>query len=301
MRILITGATGLVGERLVQLCHEKGINVNYLTTQKRKIENREEYKGFYYDPSAGEIDKKCFERVGTIINLAGENISSRWTKKQKEKIINSRLDVINLLFQTLQDIDHEVGHFISASGISIYPSSLQKMYYEDEKETANTFLGTLVQKWEAAADKFSDILIRVAKIRTGLVLSEKGGALPKLEKPFKYNLGAALGSGKQWQSWIHIDDLARIYLFAVENGLQGVYNAVAPNPVTNEKMMEELAKKHKKNLWLPNVPAPFMKLALGEMASTALESQLVSDKKIREKGFSFNYPNLGNALQDLKE
>lgn len=299
MRVLITGATGLIGQKITEMCHEKGIGVNYLTTSKGKIQKHDNYKGFYWNTASGEIDARCLEGVGAIINLAGANVFQPWTEKAKKKILASRLDSLELLYKTLQKNKHEVGQLISASAIGIYPSSLQKMYYEDEEETDDSFLGEVVQKWEAAAEEFTDLGLRVAEVRTGLVLSNKGGILPQIERPLSWNVGTALGSGKQWQSWIHIEDLGNIYLHIMENGLTGVYNGVAPNPVTNATMTKQLAKMMDKKLWLPKVPAVAIKLVMGEMSVIVLGSQLVSSKKIEETGFNFRYINLEKALADL--
>lgn len=299
MRVLITGATGLIGSKITGLCHKNGIKVNYLSTSKNKIQEKENYRGFYWNPSSGDIDADCLQGVGAIINLAGANIFQPWTKKAKAEILNSRVNSLNTLYKTLNENEHEVGHLISASAIGIYPSSLQKMHFEDEKAVDDSFLGEVTQKWEAAAERFNGLEIRVSKVRIGLVLSNKGGALAQMKKPIKFNMGAALGSGKQWQSWIHIEDLARIFLYILQNGLSGVYNAVAPNPVTNSTLTQQLAKTMDKNIWLPNVPAFALKLLMGEMSSIILSSQLVSCKKIRETGFSFHYINLERALRDL--
>lgn len=299
MRVLITGATGLIGSKITGLCHKNGIKVNYLSTSKNKIQEKENYRGFYWNPSSGDIDADCLQGVGAIINLAGANIFQPWTKKAKAEILNSRVNSLNTLYKTLNENEHEVGHLISASAIGIYPSSLQKMHFEDEKAVDDSFLGEVTQKWEAAAERFNGLEIRVSKVRIGLVLSNKGGALAQMKKPIKFNMGAALGSGKQWQSWIHIEDLARIFLYILQNGLSGVYNAVAPNPVTNSTLTQQLAKTMDKNIWLPNVPAFVLKLLMGEMSSIILSSQLVSCKKIRETGFSFYYINLERALRDL--
>lgn len=299
MRILITGATGLIGSRIVKLCHSKGFSVNYLTRSKNKIQKKENYRGYLYDPIEKEIDVNCLKEVGAIMNLAGENIFQPWTKKNRKRILNSRINVADLLFKTLEENEHQVGQIVSASGISIYPNSKFKMHYEDEKEINPSFLGKVVEQWEAANDQFQKLGLRVAKIRTGIVLAKNGGALPVMQKPFKYNLGSAIGSGKQWQSWIHLDDLARIYLFSVQNGLEGAYNAVAPNPVTNCDLMQEIGKAMDKKIWLPNVPKPLLKLVLGKMAAIALDSQLVSSKKIQDVGFTFRYTNLVKALEDI--
>lgn len=299
MRVLITGATGLVGSEIAKKCIEKGIEVNYLTTSKDKIENKPNYTGFYWDPTKDEIDSDCLNDVDTIIHLAGASIAKRWTSSYKEEIIDSRVETARLLFEILKSSNRTISQFISASAIGIYPSSLQKLYTEDESRIDESFLGEVVEKWEAAADKFKELNIKVAKVRTGLVLAENGGALQKMKEPADFNLGAAFGSGKQWQSWIHIEDLANLYMHILENALEGVYNGVAPNPVTNNELMEGIAKQLDKNVWLPNVPAIALKVALGDMSTVVLSSQLVSSDKIEEAGFSFKYKNLPKALENL--
>lgn len=299
-KVLITGATGLVGRELVRQCHEDGIAVNYLTTSKEKIENTENYKGFYWNPKKGEIDVEVFNGVTAIINLAGASISERWTNKYKTIVLESRINTINLLYDTLQKIDHNIVHFISASGVSIYPNSKTKLYTEEEdKEKDDTFLAEVVVAWEAAAARFKSSGMEVSKVRTGVVLAKNDGALPKLVKPVKLGLGAPLGSGEQWLSWIHLKDIAGIYLFLLNNQLEGKYNAVAPNPVQNKKITKLIAAKLESPLWLPNIPAFVLKLVLGEMSVLVLEGQLVSSHKIEQLGYSFKYYNLENALQDL--
>ncbi len=299
MRVLITGATGMIGSKVTSLCREKGIKVNYLTTSKSKISKEDDYKGFYWDPAEGQIEKACIEGVKTIVHLAGASIAEPWSNSYKRTIIRSRTQTAALLLKTLKEESHEVENFISASAIGIYPSSLQKLYFEDDKLVADNFLGEVVVKWEAAADEFEKEGLDVAKIRIGLVMAEEGGMLEKIKKPVSINLGAALGSGKQWQSWIHIEDLARIFLFAIENNLSGIYNATAPNPVTNKELTKELAKQMNKPLWLPNVPKIVLKTLLGEMSQMVLSSQLVSSEKIESAGYDFKYKNLARALADL--
>ena len=299
MRVLITGATGLVGSRIAKKCLEKGIEVNYLTTSKDKITNKDNYKGFYWNPTNNEIDSNCLNNVDAIIHLAGASIAKRWTSSYKQEILDSRIDTANLLLNTLKKSNLSVSQFISASAVGIYPSSLQNLYNEEDEKRDDSFLGEVVDKWESAADGFKELNIKVAKVRTGLVLAENGGALQKMKEPADFNLGAAFGSGKQWQSWIHLDDLADLYIHILENGLEGIYNAVAPNPVTNNELMEGIAKQLDKNVWLPNVPAIALKVALGDMSTVVLSSQLVSSDKIENTGFSFKYKNLTKALEDL--
>ena len=241
MKVLITGATGLIGTRLTKECHQAGISVNYLTTSKEKIEDKPNYKGFYWNPYKEEIDKNAFKDVTTIINLVGAPISKRWTKSYKKTILQSRVKSANLIFKTLKNNKTTVRHFISASGISIYPNSKSRLYTEKNEDVDTTFLAEVVQKWEKAADQFKELNMRVAKVRTGVVLAEKDGAFPQLVKPIEKGFGAPIASGKQWISWIHLEDIVCIYIYILKNGLQGVYNATAPNPVTNEKMTKKIA------------------------------------------------------------
>lgn len=299
MRILITGATGLIGNEIVKLCREQHISVHYLTTSKSKIEEKENYRGFYWNAKQGDIDVHCLEGVDSIIHLAGVSISEPWTSSYKAEILESRILTGNLLFNTLQKNKHKITQFISASGISIYPSDFDKTYTEDSKDTATTFLGNVISSWEEVANKFSIAGIKVAKIRTGMVLDAKEGALPKIAKPVKLGAGASLASGKQWQSWIHVEDIARLYLYVLINSLEGVFNAVSPQSVTNKQMTKAIADQLDKPLWLPNVPKFILELTFGEMATLVLESQKVSSEKIEKQGFTFKYPDIKSAVKNL--
>lgn len=297
MRVLITGATGLIGTEIVKLCHHKNIAVNYLTTSSSKLTKDENYKGFLWNPSKNEIDTDCIKDVDAIINLVGATISKRWTDTYKKEIILSRTQSTQLLFNTLQNNPHHIKQIISASAIGVYPDSLTNYYTEEETNISHSFLGQVVEKWEHAVDAFKELGVEVTKVRIGLVLSKKGGALPQMAKPFKFGLGAALGSGKQWQSWIHITDLARLFLHVLEEELTGVYNAVAPNPETNQTLSKQIAKTLNRPFFLPNVPRFVLKLVLGEMHILLFESQRVSSKKVEDTGFDFKYYNLKNALE----
>lgn len=298
-KILITGATGLVGKKLVDLLLAKEYVVHYLTTSKEKIKQKENYKGFYWNPKTQEIDKQSFLGVSVIINLAGSTIAKRWTKKYQQEIIDSRVQSLQLLYHTLSSINHNVKNFISASAIGIYPSDYTKCYTETEIKIDDSFIGEVVKKWESTADTFSKLNISVTKVRIGLVLSNKGGALVKMIKPIKLGFGAALGNGKQQQSWIHIDDLVQIFHFVLKHQLEGVFNAVAPNPVTNKELTKAIAKELKRSLLLPNIPSVMLKLLLGKMSYLLLSSQKVSSQKIQEKGFHFQYKTISKALSNL--
>ncbi|MEM7187127.1 MAG: TIGR01777 family oxidoreductase [Bacteroidota bacterium] len=299
MKVLIAGATGLIGKELVRQCEEASIEVHYLTTRKNMVQRSGNVIGFYWNPSKGEIDEKAFDGVSAVINLAGASVSKRWTKTYKTQILESRILSARLIKTTLQRIQHEVTHYISSSGISIYPSSKHKLYAEEDTVQSETFLGKVVADWETAADELSDLGIKVSKVRTGIVLQSDEGALAKLVAPIKSGVGAALGSGQQWQSWIHVRDIAGIYMFLLMHSLEGVYNGVAPSPVTNSKMTRAIAQRLKKPLWLPKVPGWFLKVLFGEMSEIVLESQLVSAKKLEEAGYDFHFVNLEKALEDL--
>ena len=300
MKVLITGATGLIGSELVNLCHKQNIDVNYLTTSKNKIVSNPNYSGFYWNPENQEIDSNCFKGVTSIINLAGAPISKRWTPSYKQKVLSSRVNALRTLYTALEKVDSSaIASFISASGIGVYPSSFNKYYAEDEIKIDKSFLGDVVKAWETETDAFKKFPFKVSKIRIGVVLSSKGGALVEMARPIQYFVGAAFGNGKQWQSWIHITDLTRMFLFAVEHNLEGVYNGVAPNPVTNSKLVKEIAKVLKRPIFLPNIPKIVMKTILGEMAYLVFASQRVSSKKIEEQGFTFQHRNVGKALENI--
>lgn len=300
MKILICGATGLIGTELVALCLKKNHSIHYLTTRKEKIETSENYKGFYWNPEKGEIDTNCFEGVEVIINLSGASIAKRWTKAYKEEVINSRTTTATLLHTSVQSLsNHSIKQYISASGIGIYKSSLTEYYTEEAVEKDNGFLGKVVMAWEAQAAKFSELNIKVGIVRIGLVLAKKGGALVEMAKPIKYGVGSAVGSGKQWQSWIHVTDIARLFMHVLEHTLEGVYNGVAPNPVTNKALTKEIAKKLKRPLFMPNVPETLLKTILGEMYVLLISSQHVSSEKIQAAGFTYTYPELEAALKNI--
>tara|TARA_R110002051_G_scaffold287288_1_gene349972 strand:- start:139 stop:1065 length:927 start_codon:yes stop_codon:yes gene_type:complete len=300
MNVLITGATGLVGNAIVDECYQNNIGVHYLTTTKSKIITTNKSKGFYWNPEKYEIDLNCFKDISAIINLAGASISKRWTPSYKKTILSSRINSLKTLHIGLSKVDSsDIKSFVSASAIGIYPSSLNKLYEEDDEINASDFLSEVVKSWEKEANTFKKFNFSVAKIRIGIVMSNKGGALPQMVRPINYYLGSPIGSGKQWQSWIHIKDLARMFLFVIENELKGVYNGVASNPVTNEKLTVKIADLLGKPIFLPNFPAPALKFILGEMAILVLNSQRVSNKKISGEGFVFDFQNVCPALESL--
>ncbi|WP_434035295.1 TIGR01777 family oxidoreductase [Formosa sp. 4Alg 33] len=300
MGVLITGATGLLGSKIVELCLQKDVSVKYLTTSKEKIVSKENYQGYYWNPYTNEIDTDCFQDVEVIIHLAGSTVSKRWTASNKKDIIDSRVLSARLLHKGLRSVpNHNVLQIISASGISVYPDSLTRLYNETETEVDDSFLGDVVKAWETEVDTFFGLNIKVAKVRIGLVLSEKGGVLSELKKPTEMGLGAVFGTGEQWQSWIHVDDVVRVFVYLLKYCGEGTFNAVAPNPVTQGELVKSIAKTLNKPMFLPNIPKVAMKLILGEMSYLLFSSQRVSCKKLVGEGFVFKYPNLQPALLEL--
>ena len=299
MTILITGATGLVGQELVQLLLKNGHVVHYLSTSKNKIVTKETYKGFYWNPKTAEIDASSLTNVEAIVHLAGATVSNKWTKAYKQEIIESRVLSTRLLFETLQKNKNQVKQIVSASAIGIYPDSLTNIYHETDLAIDASFLGNVVKQWENEVSQFEKLPIEVAKIRIGLVLAKDGGALQEMVKPIKFGVGAAFGSGQQYQSWIHLHDLAAIFSHVIENKCSGIYNAVSPHPVTNEVLTKAIAKTLDKPLFLPNIPKFVMKLILGEMHMLLFSSQHVSCRKLLDENFQFKFASLEKALCDL--
>tara|TARA_B110000208_G_C11759878_1_gene426476 strand:+ start:1054 stop:1962 length:909 start_codon:yes stop_codon:yes gene_type:complete len=297
--VLITGATGLVGKALVKKCLQNGFNVHYLTTRKSKIKLQENYKGFYWNPQLEIIDISCFEGVNIIINLAGSSIAQRWTKAYKSLILSSRKKALELLHLSIETHDFPVKHIISASAIGIYPDSKTRYYEEDFQGTDISFLRTVVRSWEGALKAFNALGVKTTALRIGIVLDKHEGALPKISGPIKGYIGSALGSGDQWQSWIHIDDLVRMFMFVLDSSLEGVFNAVAPNPVQQKDFVKSVANVLKRPIFFPKVPEFILNFALGEMSAIALESQRVSAQKIQDLGFEYDFHELDAALRDL--
>lgn len=299
MKVLITGATGLVGTELSMLLINNGITVHYLTTSTQKIESKLNFHGFYWSPQEGKIDENALIGVDAIIHLAGANIAKRWTKAYKQEIIESRVLSANVLFNALKKNPHQVKQFISASGTAIYPDSDKNIYDENSTQIDSGFLSNVVLKWEESADQFKLINIKVCKIRTGVVYANHGGALAEILKPIKLGIGSSFGSGNQIQSWIHLQDLASLYYFVLKNNSEGVYNAVAPDNVSDEKLTKTIAKILKKPLFMPNIPRFVMKLVLGDMHELLFSNKKIKSQKAINEGFVFKFPDIESALKNL--
>lgn len=296
-KILITGGTGLVGKVLTQSLLEKGYQVAYLSRAKKQIANVEVYE---WDIVNQKIDEEAFKDLEGVIHLAGAGVADKsWTSARKKEILESRTESTKLLHQYLSQLESKPKAFISASAIGIYGDSGEVLMTEDSPQ-ASDFLADVTKKWEKEIDSIANLGIRTVKLRIGVVLSPDGGALAKLVQPIRMGAGAALGSGKQYMSWIHIQDLANMFLWALENDkAQDAYNAVAPSPVSNSEMTQQIAKVLKKPLILPNVPSFAMKLMLGEMASIVLAGSKVSSQKIETAGFEFQFADLQETLKSL--
>ena len=299
MRILISGATGLVGKILVKQALLEGHKIHFLTTQKSKLKSIEGAKGFYWNPNTNQIDVSCFDGVDSLIHLAGATVSKLWTKKYKQEILESRLLTTQLLVESLHKTKHQVKTVVSASAVGIYPSSLDKIHKEDDPSFPNSFMQKVVLDWEGMVDRFSDLEIKVSKLRIGLVLAKDGGVLATLKIPTKFGIGAAFGNGKQWQSWIHIADLATLFLRAATDKWEGVFNAVAPEVISQNQFIKQIAKSINRPFFMPPIPKFLLKILAGEMSTLVLNSHNVSAKKVQEKGFEYQFPTLQKACENL--
>jgi uncharacterized protein (TIGR01777 family) len=295
--ILLTGGTGLLGKKLTNALLAKGYTVSHLS---RKPGNDARVKTYLWDIHKGTIDENCIDGVDTIIHLVGAGIADgRWTEERKKEIIESRTKSIELVYKVLKSKPHQVSSVISASGVGYYSDRADELMHEDDAP-AHDFMGTCCIDWENAVDEGDKLGLRIVKFRTGVVLDKDGGALPQLALPIKFAAGSPLGDGKQWMSWIHHEDVVDMYLYAIEQtDLKGVYNMVAPNPVTNAQLTKAVAKQLNRPVWLPNVPAILLKMLFGEMSILVLGSTKASSQKIEAAGFKFKYPDVAEALKEI--
>ena len=299
MKLLITGTTGGIGKRIIDLA-KNNYKINFLTTKKYKLNSIKCAKGFFWDPKKKFIDKKCFDGVDSIIHLSGEKISKIWTNKTKTKLYDSRILSTKFLYNSVRDLKlgHKIKSFICASAIGIYKSDSEIIHFENIKITPSNYLENLVFDWERSSFSFKKLGVRVVNLRIGLVLYN-GGFL-KTIRPFgKAGILSSFGSGKQGQSWIHINDLAQIFLFSIESKLDGIYNAVSPKPINQNKMMQIISKILKRPYFFPNIPKYVLKLFLGEMSQIIISSHWVSSNKIVKKGYVFIFPDIDKALKDI--
>lgn len=298
-KVLITGASGLIGTRLTEHLLQKGYQVVHLGRQSRQ----QPVPCFTWDIAKGYVDPQALQEVSSVIHLAGAGVADkRWSAARKKEILESRTLSTRLLFETLNTTRHEVKNFIAASAIGYYGFANSTQLFEESAPAGNDFLASVVKAWEVEIDQIEKLAIRVVKIRIGIVLSNRGGALQEMARPVRFGFGAALASGKQMMSWIHEEDLMRIFLMGLENeNMQGAFNAVAPEPVSNAAFTKKLAQNLKRQLWLPPVPGFALKLMLGEMADLVIHGSRISSQKIIDAGFRFSFPDLDSALSNLTE
>jgi len=299
MKILITGATGLIGKKLTSDLLSKGYSVNYLTTRNSQIKSSDKINGYYWNPEKEIIDLECFKDVDTIINLAGSNIAKRWSRSNKLKILKSRTQSLNLLKDSILKNNLNIKKIISASAIGIYPSSFDRVYTENTNLISSSFLGKVVREWELAVNSFNDLKIEIAIVRIGLVLSKDAGILSKSLFPIKFGVGSFFGSGMQWQSWIHIQDISNIFCHILKNDLVGIFNGTSPNPITNKEFTIKLSKFLNRPLIFPNLPKWLMSLILGEMHIIIFESQNITCDRLNKTKFKFKFDDFDHAIADL--
>lgn len=297
MNILITGATGLIGTKLLKNLSQKGHNINILS---RNPEKNLYANTFKWDVESQEIDLDSLKNVDTIINLAGAGIAEkRWTKSRKRILVESRTESIKLLYKAIEQTGTPVKTIISASAVGYYGDRGDEVLTE-ESQIGTGFLAYCSREWEDAIDEGSKFGARIVKLRIGIVLSRLGGALAELEKPVSYFAGAPLGTGKQWMPWIHLYDMAAIFEKVVEDqSYEGTYNAASPFPVTNHEFTRVLAKKLNRPVWPVNVPVFMLKTILGEMSAVVLSSNRISSQKLLDTGFEYRYSGLESALDEI--
>ena len=296
--VLISGGSGFVGNHLTELLLSKGYTVSILSRSEKQ--NKKDIFYYKWDVAKQFIEEDAVLKADYIIHLAGENIAEkRWTAKRKAAIIDSREKSAQLLYMVLKKHYKKLDAFISASAVGYYGAVNGQEICTEDDAPANDFLGYACQKWEDSIDFIENLNIRTVKIRTGLVMGKDDGFLKKLVPLFKYRLGSALGSGKQYMPWIHIDDLCGIYLQAiVNNEMSGPYNAAVNDDTTNSIFSKTLARIFGYSIWLPNVPEFILKMTLGEMSKIVLTGRRVSSDKIEETGFKFKFTDLEEALKD---
>ena len=298
MKVLVTGATGLVGKELLRQLHVKGVEVAFLTTAKDKLKELPGCQGYLWNPEKGEIDGSCIQGVTVVIHLAGSSIDGSWSTEGKRLIINSRVQASQTLYQLLSTREHQVKQVICASAVGIY-DTVDSVQTEEKYIPATNFLGKVVQQWEGENRKFEALGLIVSILRIGLVLSRQGGALPKMERMARLCMASPLGTGDQYYSWIHLSDLVRLFLFVMDNRLTGVFNAVAPEPETNKAFTQALCRAVHRKMILPAVPAWVLRLVLGEKAMLVTKGQRISCTKVLALDFYYHFPTLKKAFDDL--
>ena len=301
--VLITGGTGMVGQSLTDTLIEHGHDVIILTRNPRKS-SRLHLSYAKWDIEKNYIDPLAFKKATVIVHLAGESVATkRWTVKRKKAILDSRVQSGLFLSNALKTMKHQVHTFIGASAIGWYGPDNElslKDGFKEEDKVDNSFLGDTCKQWEDSVREIGTLGIRMVTLRIGIVLNKRGGALLEFIKPAKLGVAAILGDGNQIVSWIHQQDLNGIILFAINNNtVNGVFNAVSPEPISNKALTLAIASKYHSWQFKIHVPVWALKILLGEMSIEVLKSAKVSSKKIQDQGFEFKYPNISSALNQL--
>jgi uncharacterized protein len=300
--ILITGGTGLIGQALSNQLQQLQYDVIILTRDATKFKSSAHLQYAHWNVTTGEIDAKAVAAADHIIHLAGAGVAEkRWTKARKKEILDSRVKSGNLLVKALRDIPNKVQTVVAASAIGWYGPDdhiPNETPFTETAAAAEDFLGNTCKQWEESIAPVTKLGKRLVILRTGIVLSKKGGALKEFLKPIQFGLAAILGKGNQVVSWIHIEDMVRLYITAITNkDWQGVYNAVAPNAVSNKYLTISLAKQLKGSRYLAiHVPGFVLEILLGEMSTEVLKSATVSARKLQLAGFKFNYSTIEAAI-----
>ena len=249
---------------------------------------------FYWNVDENYIAEEAIINADYIIHLAGAGIADkRWTNKRKQLLFDSRINSTNLLFQKVKELNPRLKGFIAASGIGYYGTITSNKIFTEQDESGKDFLSYICKFWEKASLQFNSTNIRTVIFRTGVVFSKDGGAFQKITQPIKRGIGAVLGSGNQYMPWIHIGDLCNIYIKAIKDAqINGIYNAVSPEHITNKQLTSIIAKRLNKKIWLPNIPKFVLHLLFGEMSTILLKGSRVSSEKIEKSGFNFKFKEL---------
>ncbi|HTQ40374.1 MAG TPA: TIGR01777 family oxidoreductase [Pirellulales bacterium] len=298
MRALLTGATGFIGQHLLKRL-DRPVVLSRNADKARQALAKFNVQTYSWNPLAGPPPLEAFEGVDAVFHLAGESVASgRWTAEKKRLIRESRELGTRHFVQTLQQLKNRPRVLVSASATGWYGDRGDEVL-EESAPPADDFLGEVCVAWEREAQKATELGVRVACIRTGIALGLDGGALKQLLPPFRFGLGGPLGSGKQWMPWIHVGDLAALFLHAAErSAVTGPINAAAPNAVTNKQFTKALGAAVHRPAILP-VPYYALRLALGEFAQVLFDSQRVIPRAAQASGFQFSYPEIGPALDAI--
>ena len=301
--VTIAGGTGLIGTALSKALVDNGYDVIVLTRSIPSKKNQPRISYMQWEPEKRVIDKSAISTADYIINLAGAGIADkRWTKERKKEIAGSRIRAGELISQCLEKFPNKIKAVINGSAIGWYGPDRDGKPFEETDPPAKDFLGETCRLWESSVDNLNGNGIRVVKLRTGIVLSRKGGALQEFLKPMRFGIATVMGNGKQVVSWIHIEDLVELYLFTLRNeNMHGVYNAVAPHPVSNRELIKAIAGIKKGFKIIVKIPALFLKIILGKMAVEVLKSCRVSSLKTKTAGFEFRFNNIDAATKNLME